>query len=159
MTTIHRTIIHPGGYSHTQREPLCLPVYGTAIFVLFVAAWYTRDELPSLLILGVFGLLTLFLWMVRHHLTVEDQGDILAIRFGPLPLFRRTVRYTDIEKVEVGHTPFLDGWVIRGGRVWNLRGRECVVVHRRNGKVLWIGTDDAVSLARFLEWKIADEGN
>ena len=47
-----------------------------------------------------------------HQLTVEDQGDHLAIRFGPLPLFRRKVRYAEIEKVEVGRTLILDGWGI-----------------------------------------------
>lgn len=59
-----------------------------------------------------------------HHLTVEDRGDRLAVRFGLLPLFPRTVRYDDIEKVEVGRTLLLDGWRIhysvRGGWVWNL---------------------------------------
>ena len=72
---------------------------------------------------------------------------MLAIRFGPVPLFRRTVRYTDIEKVEVGRTLILEGWgihySIRGGWVWNLWGRDCVVVHFKNGGVLRIATDDA----------------
>ncbi len=96
-----------------------------------------------------------------HHLTVEDQGEVLAIRFGPLLLFRRTVRYADIVKIEVGRTLLLDGWgihlSIRGGWVWNLRGRDCVVVHFRS-VTLRIGTDDAENLARFLEAKIAQEG-
>jgi hypothetical protein len=51
---------------------------------------------------------------------------VLVIRFGPIPLFRRTVRYADIQKVEVGRTLILDGWgihfSIRGGWVWNLWG-------------------------------------
>ncbi len=93
-----------------------------------------------------------------HHLTVQDQGDSLAIRFGPLPLFRRAVRYDSIQRVQVGRTLFHEGWGIhhsfRGGWVWNLWGRDCVVVHFRNGKVLRIDTDDAENLARFLEGKI-----
>jgi hypothetical protein len=32
-----------------------------------------------------------------------------AIRFGPVALFRRTVRYSDIDKAEVGRTLILDG--------------------------------------------------
>ena len=93
-----------------------------------------------------------------HHLSVMDHGDVLAIRFGPVPLFRRIVRYTDIEKVEVGRTTLLDGWgihmSIRGGWVWNLWGRDCVVVHFRNGGTLRIGTDDSEKLAGFLEGKL-----
>jgi hypothetical protein len=145
------------GYSHTQKAPLCLLVYGTAI-ALFVCAWAVRDELPISLILGGTGFLTFFLAMAFHHLTVVDQGDVLTIRFGPLPLFRRIVRYADIEKVEVGRTLLLDGWgihySIRGGWVWNLWGRDCVVVGLKNGGVLRIGTDDPQNLARFLEPKV-----
>lgn len=46
---------------------------------------------------------------------------------------------------------------IRGGWVWNLWGRDCVVVHLKNGGVLRIGTDDAENLARFLEGKVRTE--
>jgi hypothetical protein len=97
-----------------------------------------------------------------HHLTVVDEGDDLAIRFGPLPVFRRTVRYADIGKVEVGRRLLLDGWGIhysvRGGSVWNLWGRDYVVLHLRQGGVLRIGTDDPENLAQFLEGKFAQQG-
>ena len=56
----------------------------------------------------------------------------------------------------------LDGWgihlSIRGGWVWNLWGRDCVVVHLTKG-VLRIGTDDAENFARFLEGKVIHQGN
>lgn len=104
------------------------------------------------------GVLIALLAPAIHHLTVEDQGNVLTIRFGPVPLFRRVVRYDDIEKVESGRTLLLNGWgihlSIRGGWVWNLWGRDCVVLHFKNGGTLRIGTDDAETLARFLEGKI-----
>jgi hypothetical protein len=50
----------------------------------------------------------------------------------------------------------LDGWgihmSIRGGWVWNLWGRDCVVVHLKKG-TLRIGTDDAANLEVFLQGK------
>src|ERR1700733_12951424 len=144
-------------YSHTQTPPLCLVVYGSAI-VLLAAAWLTQNEFPIALTLGASGILTLILAMTFHHLTVEDRGEGLAIRFGPLPLFRRTVKYADIEKVEVGRTLILDGWgihlSIRGGWVWNLWGRDCVVVRFKKGGTLRVGTDDAENLAQFLEGRL-----
>jgi hypothetical protein len=147
-------------YSHTQKSPFCLLVYGAAI-ALFVGAWTTREKDAVALTLGIGGLVTVFVGMAFHHLTVEDQGEFLAIRFGPLPLFRRKVRYADIVTVEVGRTWILEGWGIhysmRGGWVWNIWGRVCVVVHFRNGGVLRIGTDDADNLARFLELKIGQQ--
>ena len=106
------------------------------------------------LIAGGVGLLIALLAPCFHNLTVADQGDVLSIRFGPMPLFARTVNYADIEQVEVGRTTILDGWgihySIRGGWVWNLWGRDCVVVHFKKGGVLRIGTDDAEGLAGFL---------
>jgi hypothetical protein len=117
-----------------------------------------RGDAPGIYIGGGVGLLIALLAPAFHHLTVEDQGKVLAIRFGPVPLFPRTVRYADIESVEVGRTLFLDGWgihySIRGGWVWNLWGRDCVVVHFKNGGKLRNGTDDAENLVEFLEKKI-----
>lgn len=148
------------GYSHTQKAPLCLILYGSAL-LCFALAW-TVGSAPGSIIAAAVGLLIALLAPAFHHLTVVDQGDRLAIRFGPLPLFRRTVRYADIEKVEVGRTLILDGWgihySIRGGWVWNLWGRDCAVLRLKNGGVLRIGTDDATNLARFLEGKIARQG-
>jgi hypothetical protein len=45
---------------------------------------------------------------------------------------------------------------LRDGWVWNLWGRDGVVVHWQQGGVLRIGTDDAVNLARFLNEKITE---
>ena len=47
---------------------------------------------------------------------------------------------------------------VRGGWVWNLWGRDCVVLRQQNGGVLRIGTDDAPNFARFLEGKLARQG-
>jgi len=72
------------------------------------------------------------------------------------------VQYADVDKVKVGRTTILAGWgihcSIRGGWVWNLWGRDCVVVHLKNGGVLRIGTDDAENLARFLNSRTGGAG-
>lgn len=142
----------PPGYRHTQKAPLCLSLYGSAL-LCFVLAGMIGDK-PGIFITGGVGVLIALLAPCFHNLTVADQGDVLSIRFGPMPLFARTVNYADIEQVEVGRTTILDGWGIhyslRGGWVWNLWGRDCVVVHFNKGGVLRIGTDDAEALARFL---------
>jgi hypothetical protein len=105
--------------------------------------------------LAVFGL-------ACHHLRVEDQGDVLSIRFGPLPMFARIVRYADVLAVDVGRSGALDGWGVhwspRGGWLWNLWGRDCVIVQTRQG-LLRIGSDDAANLAAFLGRRIGAEAN
>lgn len=147
-------------YSHTQQAPLSLILCGFAL-TCFSLAWLV-GETPGVLISGGVGLLIAFLASAFHHMTVEGEGDVLAIRFGPVPLFRRTVRYADIESVEVGRTLILEGWgihwSIRGGWVWNLWGRDCVVIHFKNGGTLRLGTDDAENLADFLQGKTGGRG-
>ncbi len=126
-------------------------------FGALIIAWLLRDEPPMNLVMIAPGVVLLYLGLSFQHLTVRDEGDRLAIRFGPLPLFKTSVKYSEIEGVEVGRTLLLDGLGIhmslRGGWVWNLWGRDCVVVNRRGRSVLRIGTDDAANLARFLQSK------
>lgn len=148
------------GYSHKQTAPLCLILYGVGITTVALAV-LMGDPL-GIVIAGSVSLVLLLLAPCFHHLIVEDQSDVLAVRFGPVPLFRRTVRYADIGSVEVGRTLLLDGWGIhlsvRGGWVWNLWGRTCVVVRFKDGGTLRVGTDDADNLVEFLRSKIGERG-
>src|ERR1019366_2053047 len=70
------------GYSHTQKAPLCLILYGTALACI-VLAWIVSD-VPGVYIAG--GVILLIAAPAVHHLTVVDHGEVLAIRFGPIPL-------------------------------------------------------------------------
>ena len=114
-------------------------------------------SLPVLALQITFFVTALFLLLLGAsigHLIVEDEGERLVVRFGPLPLFRRRIPYEDIVEVEMGRTTFLDGWGIHwspwGGWVWNIWGYDCVVLRLKGGK-LKIGTDDAEGLAGFLK--------
>jgi hypothetical protein len=140
-------------YRHTQMAPLGTILYGVAA-VLFTAAWALRP-LPWLaaLFLGL-GVLLAVLGSAVQWLTVADEGDRLSVRFGPLPLFRTSVRYEDIHEVAIGRTgpcerggvPFIP-W---RGRAWRLWGPDCVLI-RTAGRTLRIGTDDPKGLTRFLD--------
>jgi len=149
---------HNSTYSHTQRAPLCLILYALG-FMFLTLAWFFRAEPVIQWAFPIAGTFTLILAGAFHHLTVEDGGDSLSIRFGPVPLFRRTVRYEDMSSVEVSQTTFLDGWGIhmslRGGWVWNLWGRDCVVLKLRKS-ILRIGTDDSEQLVDFLKTRLSE---
>ena len=149
------------GYSHTQKAPLCLILYGSGITTITLVVLI--GDYLGIVIAGGVSLVLLLLAPCFHYLAIEDQGDVLAIRFGPVPLFRRTVQYADIGSVEVGRTLLMDGWgihlSIRGGWVWNLWGRTCVVVRSKDGGTLRIGTDDADNLVELLRSKIGERGS
>jgi hypothetical protein len=121
---------------------------------LMIAAWLSDEPVYARWLMIGLAFLFLLLGSSFRHLTVEDQGEHLEVRFGPIPLFRWRVRYEDVKGVEVGRTLPLDGWGIhmsvRGGWVWNIWGRDCVVLHLDRSP-LRIGTDDAENLAGFLK--------
>ena len=86
-------------YRHTQRAPLCLLLYVLAA-VFLVLGLVLKSEPPIPWLFPPIGLLMFVLAASFHHLTVEDQIDHLSLSFGPLPLFRRTIRYDDIVSAE-----------------------------------------------------------
>ncbi|MDG2219871.1 MAG: hypothetical protein P8L85_00720 [Rubripirellula sp.] len=143
-------------YTHTQRAPLCLLLYGFGL-LCGVLLW-TVGDMVGILLCGGIGAFFFVLGAAFHYLRVEDRGLELAISFGPLPLFGRKLEYAEIVDAEVARTIFLDGWGIhyslRGGWVWNLWGFDCVMVKLRNGGMLKIGTNDSEKLSRFLKQKI-----
>ena len=149
-------------YRHIQRAPLCLLLYALAL-ILMTVGLNVDDAPPLRFMFPLLSLLTLLLAASLHHLRVEDRTDRLLVSFGPIPLFRRSVHYEDIIHAEVGRTTILDGWGIHmslhGGWVWNLWGRDCVVVHLKQGGMLRIGTDDAMCLATFLSGQIKEQGS
>ena len=147
-------------YWHRQAAPLCLLLYVLASVFLWIGC-NLRHEAGASIVMLLAGVVNLVLAASFHHLTVADEGPALSIRFGPLPLFRTAILYDDIRRVELGRTTLLDGLglhlSLRGGWVWNLWGRDCVVLHLRNGSIFRIGSDDAENLAGFVKTRIEDE--
>ena len=83
-------------------------------------------------------------------LTIEDDGESLFLRYGPLPLLHRRIWYADVANVETDQISILDGWGILWlpyrGWTYNLRGRDCLKLTLRDNKVVRIGSEDVQSL-------------
>jgi hypothetical protein len=139
-------------YCHTQSAPWFLLLYGLAVVIL-VAAPKAHPEFLHAVFVAT-GLFMFLLGASLQRLSVEDEGNQLAVRFGPLPLFRRRIWYDDIREVSKGKVGFHDCWGVHwspwSGWIFSIRGRDCVVVRLRRGTVR-IGTDDADGLLRFLK--------
>jgi len=145
------------GYSRTQTAWLLDGIlYGTSA-ILLPLVWPIRHVpvLVAVLLGSVVAMLLLAL--AFHSMTVQDEGDCLAIRFGPLPLFSKRIPYSAITAVEPGRTSIVDGWGIHyvPGRGWtyNLWGFGCVKVSLGK-KVIRIGSDDVDNLVSFLRDQI-----
>jgi hypothetical protein len=144
------------GYRHTQQAPLHLILYALAA-MLAVVGWLCRDQPPVMFTQWAVAAVVLSVAFMFRHLTVCDEGDCLAVCFGPLPVFRRRVPYADVTSVEPSRSTLIDGWGVHWipgrGTTYNLWGFGCVEVVVR-GKVLRIGTDDVENLAAFLQSKL-----
>ena len=143
-------------YHHAQKGPWFVLLY--VLTAAFLAASWHLPVFALRITFFVTGLLMLLLGVSFHYLAIDDEGNQLGIRFGPFPLFRKWIFYDDILGVEAGRTTFLDGWGIHwspwGGWVWNIWGRDCVVLRLKRG-TLKVGTDDPQGLADFLKDRIS----
>ncbi len=143
-------------YSHTQHGRFHYGLYLSVAATLLVA-WLIREQ-PFFMwvVLGVAAMLFLFT-QTFHYLTVRDEDDCLAIRFGPLPLLRKRVPYAQITSAEPDRTSLIDGWGIHyvpwRGVTYNIWGYDCVKL-QVCGCVVRVGSDDVENLVQFLLQKI-----
>jgi hypothetical protein len=140
-------------YDHTQRGYLHLILYGVALVCLLLARSLPGQPVTAIAP-AVVALVMVFFALCFQYLRVRDDGDGLAVRFGPIPLFGTRIRYADITAVAPARSDVLDGWGIHyllgRGWIYNLWGFDCVRVELGK-KIIRIGTDDPVGLAEFLE--------
>jgi hypothetical protein len=150
-------IPHQPEYEHTQWAPMYLLMLLPGLSVLFLAIVVSgQAEVLLVSLLASAGLVGTAYSFRKLH--VVDEGDVLAIRFGPIPVFRKRIPYDRIVAAEADRTTVVDGWGIHWvpGRGWtyNLWGFDCVRLTCADGRTIRVGTDDPEGLARFLKRKL-----
>ena len=143
------------GYEHTQLGRMH-HIFFVVTAVMLAGAWLARADLEAtVVVLAVAGVF-LVCAMMFGSLTVRDEGQWLALRYGPVPVFRKRIPYAQITAVEPDRTKIIDGWGIHyiPGRGWtyNLWGFDCVRL-TLGARVIRVGTDDVDGLVRFLNDK------
>lgn len=143
-------------YEHTQKGPVHLILYGLAAIFIGIAWFSSSRGMPYVGMLALAGLM-IFLALCFQRLTVRDEGEWLAIRYGPLPLFFRRIPYASMTAAEAARSDWLDGggihYIPGRGWIYNLWGRDCVKLQLGNKKVR-IGTNDVEGLLRFVKTRI-----
>ena len=146
-------------YQHTQVGRIHWLVAAIGVFEVAIGL---LAETPSYVawLLVVIGTSFLVLAASFRRLTVREAGERLELRFGPLPLFRRTVAYAAITSFEVTRSRWVDGfgvhWVPGRGWTWNLWGFDCVELQTLRGP-LRIGSDDVQGLAAHLAERVSGD--
>jgi len=76
------------GYERTQHAPVHHILLAVAV-TLLIGAWVARAEpVAVILLVGVTATLVLVALMFGSS-TVSDEGDCLALHYGPLPVFHK----------------------------------------------------------------------
>jgi len=147
-------------YSNIQRG-IIRPLLAS-LGILFLALAFFGPENLFPVFFGTALLLYACSFMFGY-LATEDKGEFLLVRFGPLPFFRRKLRYADIVSVEQRKGGFLiDGWGgihwSPSGWAWTVGGKKRVRVVLKRGALI-IGTDDPEGLEELLKSKLPKDAS
>ena len=144
-----------GQYEHVQRGWLHTILLAVAA-VMVAGGWLARSDRTTMVFTFAVAAIFVLCALMFGTLTVRDEGEHLALRFGPLPVFRKRIHYADVTAVEPGRTSIIDGWGIHyipwRGWTYNLWGFGCVKL-TLGTKVIRVGSDDVDNLAKFLKGK------
>jgi len=142
-------------YEHTQTGwPMRISFVLGALLLLVVTLLpeLQRSPAPAAALLGG-AVVTLALGWLWSSLTVRIAEGALQLRFG-LGIPRKSVPLADVAAVEVTRTRFWDGCGVhrtRRGWLYNVSGFDAVLVRRKDGKTLLVGTDEPSKLKAALE--------
>ncbi len=143
-------------YEHTQKSPLGWMLFLMGL-ILMVAGLTLAVDPVGAIGLPLVGIVFVLVGFCFGSLTVRDEGDALAVRYGPLPVFRKRLAYSEMTDARPGRSTLIDGWGIHWipGRGWiyNLWGFGCVRI-QMGKRTVRIGIDDVEGLAGFLRRRI-----
>jgi hypothetical protein len=140
-------------YRHTQRSALALFVLclGAVIPIGFlISGMLAPMEAGLRITLLAASLAMLVSAFVFSSLTIAIRDGQLSWWFGP-GVVKKTVPLSSIISAEPTTTSFINGWGIHltsRGWLYNVAGRDAVLVTQRDGKRFLLGTDEPESLAQ-----------
>jgi hypothetical protein len=145
-------------YAHTQRSPLLLLVLvvagaGTLASLAFPGA--RAIPFGARLTIVAAAVAMALSGMVFTTLTIRVDGERLSWQFGG-GLVRKSVALAEIASAEPTRTSWVEGWGIHlttRGWLYNVSGRDAVLVTLRDGKRFLLGTDEPAVLAAALRHK------
>jgi hypothetical protein len=142
-------------YEHTQTGWPMRICFGIAAVGMLVAATLTPDVLPptARAVFAGGAIATGLLGWVWGALTIRIADGKLHWRFG-LGWPRKSVPLARITGVETTRTTFCEGWGVhrtRRGWLYNVAGRDAVLIRQHDGKSFLLGTDEPRKLRNAIE--------
>jgi hypothetical protein len=141
----------------TQRWiQIVLAVLWVGLTTAAIVATATKKTGPIPAILSIAPITALILYFRILKLQVRIDTDSINYRFSPMHLKYRTIKRSDIEKMDViTYDPMQDygGWGIRfgsKGKAYTAKGNHGLYIQLFTGKNILIGTSKPEELQRFL---------
>lgn len=141
-------------YQHTQNGwPIRIAFAATALgFALMASTQPLSGATPrTALAIGALGAVAIGLIWSRMTIAIDSERLRWSFGFG-WPRF--SLPLADIRSIELTRTTFWQGWGIhrtRQGWLYNIAGSQAVVVTRKDGKNLLLGTDEPKRLKAAVE--------
>lgn len=143
-------------YEHTQRSvPMLFLLLAAGLVpaaTLFFGRAATMPFAPRL-VLGLVVIVLGLSALVFTTLTIRVDAVVLSWQFGP-GIVRKSVPLRTIVEAVPTTTSFWEGWGIhftRRGWLYNVSGRDAVLVRLADGTTFMLGTDEPELLLRAIE--------
>ena len=132
-------------YRHTQTGwPIRIAfAFAALLFIAMTAMDEFRGPITSAVLLGgaIFAVTLGFAW---SRLTIAIDAERVSWWYG-LGWPRLSLALSEIVEVNPTQTTFWQGWGIhrtRAGWLYNIAGRDAIVIKRRDGRQVLLGTDE-----------------
>lgn len=143
-------------YQHTQRGHWGAFLIAGGVIVVGVLLLTLPVE-HAVIAGGIWFLVSGLVLCFFSTLTIEDEGDAIRARFGPVGLFSKRIPYSEISSAEPARSGIIDGWgvhyILGRGMIYNIWGFGCVRISYA-GRVVRFGTDEPEALAGFIRGKL-----
>jgi hypothetical protein len=140
-------------YHHTQRNAATFLLLNLAAFVpigLFLSGVLPPADVGARITVLVAAVVMLLSAFAFSSLTIAVRDGQLSWWFGP-GIVKKTVPLSTIASAEPTTTSIINGWGIHPtGRGWlyNVAGRQAVLITQQDGKRFLLGTDEPDSLTQ-----------
>lgn len=138
-------------YYERQRSPWTLFILLVVLVEIGLPLVIPLPFVASVVMMVCAGVVTI-IGFAFAELILEDNGESLRVRFGPLPLAATQIDYSEIISVTQERSTIFDGWGLRrtrGGWLWNIWGFDCIAITTKT-KTVRVGTQQPTELLQFL---------
>jgi hypothetical protein len=142
-------------YHHTQRNAAAFLLLNLAAFLpigLFLSGALPSGDVGARITVLVAAVVMMVSAFAFSSLTIAVRDGQLSWWFGP-GIVKKTVPLSTIASAEPTTTSIINGWGIHltaRGWLYNVAGRQAVLITQKDGKRFLLGTDEPDSLAQII---------